>query len=69
MLLVPAFLNNWKILLEEINSGQVGGAGDSSGFKMTILDDYLESKWKKMKGWQELHVVISIHDVSARHSQ
>ena len=49
----------------DTGGGKVYGAGDSSGFKITIRGDYLGSKWKKRKkGWQKLHVVVSIHDVS-----
>ena len=47
------------------NRGRVDGAIDSSGFKITIRGDYPGSKWrKKRRGWQKIHVVVSIHDVS-----
>ncbi len=46
-------------------TGKMDGAIDSSGFKITMRGDYLGSKWKKKrKGWNKLHVVVSIHDVS-----
>ena len=38
---------------------------DSTGFKITIGDDYLGLKWnRKRRGWSKLHAVISINDVS-----
>ncbi|AKA48367.1 transposase [uncultured archaeon] len=38
---------------------------DSTGFKITIRGDYLGTKWnRRRRGWNKLHAVISIHDVS-----
>lgn len=43
----------------------VDSAIDSTGFKITIRGDYLGSKWnRKRRGWNKLHAVISIRDLS-----
>ena len=53
-----------KIIPEIDNdNNNVLSAIDSSGFKITLMGNYLENKWhRKRKGWVKLHAVININN-------
>lgn len=56
-------IRRMRPVLAAHTGSSVDAAIDSTGLKITIRGDYLGTKWKR-KGWNKLHVVISLYNIS-----